>query len=235
MVKYNWEKSAVEDAVKKSFSYRETLRNLGINLSGNNSETLKRKIKEYQIDTSHFTFHAKPSRQKDIQEYLVENSTIHSFKLKERLIKYGLKINKCEICGSDSWMGKPLYCQLHHINGINTDNRIENLQILCPNCHSQTENYCGQANKVEREKHYCEDCGRELKSDKSRYCLSCASKRRKKIQVTKDEFVVLLKKNNCNRSSVAEELGVSETAIRKWCEKYDLPSNSKDLKKLLLL
>lgn len=234
MAKYNWNKEVVEEAVKNSISYRDTLRRLGINLSGNNGETLKRKIKEYQIDISHFTFHsASLNTKKDVNDYLVENSTIHTFKLKERLIRYGLKENKCEICGIDSWMGKPISCQLHHINGINTDNRLENLQMLCPNCHSQTDNYCGQANKKEEEKHYCACCGRELKTKNARYCLSCSAKRRGKIELSKEDFVETLKRHDGNRVQVSKELGVSETAVRKWCKKFGLPTRSKDLKNFL--
>ncbi len=234
MAKYNWNKEAIEEAVKNSVSYRDTLRKLGVNLSGNNGETLKRKIKEYQIDISHFTFHSDSlCTKKDVNEYLVENSTIHTFKLKERLIKCGIKENKCEICGIDNWMGKPISCQLHHINGVNTDNRLENLQMLCPNCHSQTDNYCGQANKQEKEKHYCECCGRELKTKNARYCLSCSLKRRGKITLSKEEFIEVLKRHNGNRLQTSKELGVSETAVRKCCKKFGLPTKSDELKKFL--
>ena len=57
------------------------------------------------------------------------------------MYKLGLKENRCEICGITEWQGKSIQCELHHINGNPTDNRIENLQILCPNCHSQTDNF----------------------------------------------------------------------------------------------
>jgi hypothetical protein len=64
--------------------------------------------------------------------------------LKARLVKAGLKENRCEICGIDSWLDRPLNTQLHHLNGDGTDNRLENLQFLCPNCHSQTDTYGGR-------------------------------------------------------------------------------------------
>jgi Zn finger protein HypA/HybF involved in hydrogenase expression len=64
--------------------------------------------------------------------------------LKARLIKAGLKENRCEQCGISSWRGKPLSVQLHHKNGDGTDNRTENLEFLCPNCHSQTDTYGGR-------------------------------------------------------------------------------------------
>ena len=64
--------------------------------------------------------------------------------LKGRLIKAGLKRNHCEGCGLNQWMGAPLSLALHHVNGDKHDNRLENLQLLCPNCHSQTDNFAGR-------------------------------------------------------------------------------------------
>jgi 5-methylcytosine-specific restriction endonuclease McrA len=61
--------------------------------------------------------------------------------IKLRLIAAGLKTNKCEECGLTEWRGKPLSMALHHINGDGNDNRLENLAILCPNCHTQTPNF----------------------------------------------------------------------------------------------
>jgi len=67
--------------------------------------------------------------------------------LKERLIKLGLKENRCEICGIAEWLGRPLNLPLHHVNGDGGDNRLENLQLLCPNCHSQTANFAGRGRR----------------------------------------------------------------------------------------
>jgi DNA-binding CsgD family transcriptional regulator len=64
--------------------------------------------------------------------------------LKLRLIKEGLKPERCERCGLGVWRGKPLSLALHHINGDRLDNRLENLEFLCPNCHSQTDTYSGR-------------------------------------------------------------------------------------------
>lgn len=67
--------------------------------------------------------------------------------LKRRLIKAGLKRDRCEECGIEEWLGRPLSLQVHHRNGEGLDNRLENIQFLCPNCHSQTENWGGRNRK----------------------------------------------------------------------------------------
>jgi len=67
--------------------------------------------------------------------------------LKRRLLAAGLLPRRCERCGIDEWLGDPLSLQLHHVNGDGRDNRLENLQILCPNCHSQTGSWGGRNGK----------------------------------------------------------------------------------------
>jgi Zn finger protein HypA/HybF involved in hydrogenase expression len=61
--------------------------------------------------------------------------------LKARLFQAGLKEQRCERCGIADWRGNPLSFALHHVNGDRHDNRLENLEIMCPNCHSQTDNF----------------------------------------------------------------------------------------------
>lgn len=70
-----------------------------------------------------------------------------TLKLKKRLIKEGIKKNECEICKISEWNGEPLSMQLDHIDGNSHNHKLENLRMTCPNCHSQTETYCGKNKK----------------------------------------------------------------------------------------
>jgi len=150
--RYTYSEKELREAVKTSTSIRQVLDKLNIVPAGGNYQTTNRRIQKLDIDISHFSGQAwnkgrviGPKR--PIEEYLKENSVVQSFKLKNRLITEGLKQHKCECCGITEWMGKPTPIELDHINGNHHDNRLENLRILCPNCHAQTDTYRGKNKK----------------------------------------------------------------------------------------
>ena len=147
-------KEEYEEAIKSSYSIAESLRKLGIKDKGGNYRIIKNAIQKYNIDTSHFRGQGWnvglkfiPSPKQDIKNILVRNSSYQSYKLKKRLLEEGIKEYKCEECGFTEWKGQKIPLELHHINGDNTDNRIENIQLLCPNCHALTDNYRGKKRK----------------------------------------------------------------------------------------
>ena len=82
--------------------------------------------------------------------YLVAGRAVNRCHLKGRLLAEGLKENRCECCGITDWRGAPLAMALHHANGDGLDNRIENLVMLCPNCHAQTPNFSGRNRRLRR-------------------------------------------------------------------------------------
>jgi Homeodomain-like domain len=85
-----------------------------------------------------------------IEVYLVSGRRTNRTHLKQRLLAEGLKEHRCERCGIDSWLGEPLSMALHHVNGDGLDNRLENLALLCPNCHAQTPNFSGRNRRIGR-------------------------------------------------------------------------------------
>lgn len=155
MRKRSWSKEKLIEAVKTSLSFRQVLSKIGLREAGGNYEQLKRYIKEYNLETKHFKGRGWNRGLKGIgipkiplNQILVNNSNFQSFKLKKRLFAAGLKVPKCQQCGwakrtTDGYL--PL--ELDHINSNRHDNRIENLRILCPNCHSLTKHHRGRKNR----------------------------------------------------------------------------------------
>lgn len=143
------------ELIRNNYCYSDILRCLGLNTSGGSSrDILKRRIKELNCSTAHFDKTINNNKSgtnftgKPLEEILVEDSDYANIQsLKRRLIKKGLLIYKCAKCGIDKWNGLDISLQLHHKDGNNRNNKLDNLELLCPNCHSQTDNYAGKHNK----------------------------------------------------------------------------------------
>jgi hypothetical protein len=146
-------KDKLTGVVKESFSYAEVMRSFGTKWSGGQQECLKRWIKEYEIDTSHFTGQAhqkgRPARnKKHWSEWLFLNESqcfrTKAIHLRKAMIESGVEY-VCRACGQEpQWLGKPMTLQVEHKNSNWKDNRKENLEFLCPNCHSVTEGWSGK-------------------------------------------------------------------------------------------
>ena len=136
-------------AVAASTSIREVLFRLGLKAAGGNYATVKRKISAMNLSKDHFTGQLWNKGQtfgpkRPISDYLSNTVYIASHSLKRRLYNEGLRAKECAICTRFDWMGKPLTLELDHIDGNHFNNNLENLRILCPNCHSQTSNFRGK-------------------------------------------------------------------------------------------
>ena len=139
-------KDFLEKVITECNTKADLCRKLGIKPIGGNYKRIDNYISIYNLDTKHFK--KEPwnkgknyisSFNKDIESILIENSThTNTNSLKKRLIKEGYKQHKCELCGYEENV------ELHHINGNPCDNRLENLQILCPNCHAKTNTFRGK-------------------------------------------------------------------------------------------
>ena len=141
-------KEELEKAAKESLSVAGMCKYFEIKPCGGNYKSLNYKIKEFEIDITHFTGQGwnvglkfKPNPPMLLKDVLVGNSIYQSNRLKKRLLAEGIKSYECECCKLTEWIGEPIPLELHHIDGDNTNNLIENLQLLCPNCHAKTPSY----------------------------------------------------------------------------------------------
>lgn len=264
----------LQELIKTCTNKASFCRALGLKPTGGNYRTIDHLIKENNLDSSHFIVQpwnkGKKVRQPQykLEDVLVENSPIKAtYHLKERLINAGLKEYKCEICGYTDKV------ELHHINGNSTDNRLENLQMLCPNCHSKTDNYRSKnvsgrvhnapetyfmtkeevkereeqrkANKrIPEEKRkrktkplsICPVCGKEFKAEGTqKYCsVECY---KQDIKSNRPPLIELINsfKESGSFVQVALKYNVTDNAVRKWCDLYQIPRSTKEMKEYINL
>lgn len=211
--------------VKESKNLTDICRNIGIGTTKGNRDTIKKYILKYDLDISHFKIiKTKKSNCKlCLNEILVENSTYtYTTKLKEKLYTSELKKRICELCGQDEiWNGVKISLILDHINGINNDNRIENLRIVCPNCNAGLETYCGKNIKhvfnIQKNENKCK-CG-EIIGTKSKNCTMCDFISQRKVE--RPTIEILLKDiESLGYVRTGKKYGVSDNSIRKWLRFY---------------
>lgn len=231
----NYTKDELQDILNRSHSFSEVLSYVGLssNSGSGNYKTLHKIIDEYKLDVSKLNKNRKNNKnysnhsnqEKSVYEYLINGITCSSYKLKNKLFAEGLKEKRCEICGITNWLGNEISFQLHHKDGNNTNNILPNLQILCPNCHSQTDNYAGKNIKTKMFYH-CQRCGIIVSSKKSTYCKKCAAIVRYENQDTsllyRDKEYLKAQINDRSYEDIGRQFGVSGNTIRKWCKKFEL-------------
>lgn len=158
MSRRSWSEEQLRNAVQESYSVRAVLKKLSLVPAGGNYVQIQQAIADYDIDRSHFKGSAWnkdlvgiTSPRTPLNEVLCKGSRIQSFKLKARLFHANLKPRYCEQCGwSKIAEDGRLPLELDHINGDRYDNRLENLRILCPNCHSLQATHRGRNKKQAR-------------------------------------------------------------------------------------
>lgn len=147
--------------------------------------------------------------------------------LKRRLLNEGLLEARCygEGCAVlETWLGTLLVLQLDHINGDRTDDRIENLRLLCPNCHSQTITWAGRkVSNLMGPFRKCTDCGCRI-SKMSNRCIQCSqlyisthpnanSSTQRRFEITKEKLEQLL--SQCSWREIGQTFNVSYMAVKK--------------------
>jgi 5-methylcytosine-specific restriction endonuclease McrA len=218
-----------QNLLDSSTSYSDILRKLNFDTkTGGAYKTLKSRISENNFNTDILNINRKNyykeySKQNkiEINDALTEHSNYARSSLKRRLISENIIEYKCSLCSIiDAWNGNPISLQLDHINGINNDNRLENLRFLCPNCHSQTDTYSAKRLKT---LHRCLDCGENISKISTR-CKCCSSKingkKQRRYDISKEELTNLIKQHPMTK--VGEILGVSDNAIRKRCRTLEI-------------
>lgn len=225
----------LETIIKDATSLNDALVKIGYRATGNHSgprKQLQARIDEEKHATDHFTLpRGRSWKTIPLAEILVEKSTYGNGQdIRKKLIAAELIKDECAMCqiGTD-WHGHKLCLQLDHINGTHNDNRLENLRLLCPNCHSCTDTFCGK-NKPKRVKkvkftkiafiNTCTDCDREISYKGHEIsavrCKSCTAKLRahRKVRPSKEQMTEDLE--TMSYCAVGRKYGVSDNTIRNW-------------------
>lgn len=220
-MKKEYTKEKLKKAVLNCNTLRQVLLFFNRNQSSNSYKILNKKIKEWDIDISHFLNRSEAIKKNFSEGKLkklnnnvlfVENSFCARNTLKKRIIEEELIEYKCFKCNNvGEWMGEKITLILDHINGVNNDNRIENLRFACPNCNSTLETHCLGYKKI----NYKE---KEINKNNKTYIYRPRINKRKVDRPSLEQLLKDVKENSYR--AVARKYGVSDVLIRKWILNY---------------
>lgn len=206
---YDYDNEKVINAIKNNKSIASTMKSLGITnyRERHHYSKFNEFVKENNIDISHFP---KKIQKRPIDDYFSNKFPLQSNKLRKRLISEGYFEHKCSKCNLSEWMGELIPIELDHIDGNNKNNSLDNLRLLCPNCHAQTDTYKGKNIKKPKEKY-------NSKSLKNKKVINkqLPKERKKKCTLSNAEIYKIFLDNNSNYTKTSKIIGISDNAIRK--------------------
>lgn len=217
----------LQSILDSSASISDVMRKFGYSPSNGSCKTLSLRIKKDNLSLCKMKLNweeLKKIKTKNTKEELFsETSNCGRRELKNFVMKNNLLAYKCEKCNNEGfWQGEKISLQLEHKNGINNDNRLENICFLCPNCHSQTPTYAGRNRHVEKKCKIilCKNCGKATKGY-SNVCIKCSNEMKpKKFEVSKEELEKMI--NEKSFLEIGRIFGVSDNAVRKRCVKLGI-------------
>ncbi len=234
------DKKLLTKIVSESYTYSEVLRKLKLGIFAGNYDTIKKYIIIYNLDISHFNRknikNLKNIKSPEITleslkfKYLKNPSYIKSNQLKLLLIKFNLLAYECSKCkNTGTWQNEPLIIQLDHKDGNKHNNEIQNLRLLCPNCHTQTSTYSGKniksgkkikTIKIKKIEKQCPKCNGKL-SKSGKICMSCYINQHKQNNNLRNKLKtygldkIINELKNTSYCALAKKFNVSDNSIRK--------------------
>jgi len=204
------------EAYNKSETIKDLIINVGLFPAGTNYTRLRKECEKLNLDFNKFNkrkYYGK--RYSSIEDVLVQNKDTSSVSLKKRLLKENYFEHKCYKCNLTEWNGKPIPIELEHISGDKLDNRLENLTILCPNCHAQTDTYRGKNAK------------KRYTKNKKNYKPSSYSEVRIEVQKILENNHEFIKEyaSTIPLTDMSKQMGVNLINLRLYCKHFKILVN----------